>query len=65
MFPGEDGRPMLHMHISCGRESKAVTGCVRRGVKVWHVMEIILIELLDTEATRKRDPTTGFALLEP
>jgi predicted DNA-binding protein with PD1-like motif len=65
LFPADDGRPMLHMHISCGRKSKAVTGCVRRGVKVWHVMEIVLIELLDTKAYRKRDPATGFELLEP
>jgi len=65
LFPAEDGSPKLHMHISGGRESAAVTGCVRCGVKVWHVMEIILIELLNTTASRKMDPSTGFELLEP
>ena len=65
IFPDESGRPKLHMHVSCGRNSSTVTGCVRRGVKVWHIMEIILYELIDTSAARMPDATTGFELLEP
>jgi len=65
LFPDENGRPVLHMHMACGREEKTVTGCVRTGVKVWQIMEAILIELTNTEAVRKHDPYTGFALLRP
>jgi predicted DNA-binding protein with PD1-like motif len=65
LFPGEDGRPVLHMHLACGREDRAVTGCVRRGVKVWHIIEVVLLELTDTDAVRRLDATTGFELLEP
>ena len=66
IFPdAETGRPVLHMHIACGRNDKTVTGCVRSGVKVWHIMEIILIELTDTSACRTMDNATGFKLLEP
>jgi len=65
LFPDEDGNPMIHMHLAAGRGDKTVTGCVREGVKVWHVLEVILIELLDTDAARKLDPKTGFKLLEP
>jgi predicted DNA-binding protein with PD1-like motif len=65
IFPGSDGKPVLHMHIACGREASTITGCVRRGVKVWHVMEIILWELTGTEAKRVLDPNTGFELLQP
>jgi len=65
LFPGEDGRPMLHMHIACGRGSDTVTGCVRRGVKTWHVMELIVLELVGSTGTRKRDETLGFQLLQP
>jgi len=65
IFPGPDGKPILHMHIACGREGSTVTGCVRRGVKVWHVMEIILWELTGTDAKRVLDPNTGFELLQP
>lgn len=65
IFPDETGKPILHMHIACGRNADSVTGCVRKGVKVWHVMEIILTELTDTDTVRAIDPVTGFALLKP
>ena len=65
LFPDDEGNPVLHMHMACGREASTVTGCIRTGVKVWHVMEIILFELLDTTGVRNPDPTTGFKLLMP
>lgn len=65
IFPDEKGNPVVHMHIACGREDSTITGCVRDGVKVWHVMEVVLIELVESTAKRVRDPATGFELLEP
>lgn len=65
IFPDENGHPVLHMHITCGRSKKAVAGCVRRGVKIWQVAEVILFELLDTRAVRKFEAESGFALLNP
>jgi len=65
IFPDKKGKPILHMHIACGRKSSTVTGCVRRGVRTWHVLEIILFELTDTKAIRSLDPVTGFELLNP
>ncbi|RPI78970.1 MAG: DNA-binding protein [Desulfobacteraceae bacterium] len=65
LFPNVSGQPFLHMHLACGREGETITGCVRRGVKVWHVMEVILWELTDTSAQRLPDQTTGFDLLQP
>ncbi len=65
LFPDDNGNPILHMHIACGRQTDTITGCVRRGVKVWQVMEIILTELLNSSAVRKVDLETGFKLLEP
>lgn len=65
LFPDSAGKPTLHMHIACGRGDRTVTGCVRKGVRVWHVMEIVMQELLDTPARRAPDATTGFELLEP
>jgi len=46
-------------------EDGAVTGCVRKGVKVWQVMEVILHELTGSTGMRKTDEITGFALLVP
>ena len=63
IFPNGDGEPVLHMHVASGRRDKTVTGCVRAGVKVWHVLEIILIEIVDTGARRLKDTQTGFELL--
>jgi predicted DNA-binding protein with PD1-like motif len=65
LFPDEEGKPVLHMHVACGRESATVTGCVRTGVKIWHIGEVILFELTDTPAIRKVDPQLGFKLLCP
>lgn len=65
LFPDAEGKPVLHMHIACGREADTTTGCVRRGVKVWHVLEVILWELIDTPGRRLLDTPTGFDLLQP
>lgn len=65
LFPNEAGEPVLHMHMACGRGASSVTGCIRQGVKVWHVMEVILYELVDSTGLRKKDAVTGFDLLSP
>ena len=65
IFPDDKGNPKLHMHIACGRKEATMTGCVRRGVRVWHIMEVILFELTECEAKRILDQETGFTLLEP
>jgi predicted DNA-binding protein with PD1-like motif len=65
IFPDDEGNPVMHMHMSCGRKAETITGCIRRGVRVWHVMEIILFELLDTTGIRLMEPALGFKLLNP
>jgi predicted DNA-binding protein with PD1-like motif len=65
IFLDEQGIPKLHMHISTGRNESSITGCVRNGVRVWLIAEIIIFELTDSSATRKLDKATGFELLDP
>ena len=65
LFPDEDGVPMLHMHMACGRNTSTTTGCIRSGVKVWKIMEIVLFELTDVESKRVMDHDSGFKLLSP
>ncbi|HOC38491.1 MAG TPA: DNA-binding protein [Thermodesulfobacteriota bacterium] len=65
LFPDEEGKPLLHLHMACGREESAVTGCIRTGVRVWKIMEAVLIELVDTTGKRVFDLETGFKLLVP
>ena len=65
IFPNEEGQPVLHMHMAAGRSDETITGCIRMGVKVWQVLEVILWELTETTGRRVLDNTTGFELLEP
>lgn len=65
IFPDSEGKPLLHMHIACGRDKTVKAGCIRKGVKTWHILEVIMTELLDTDARRLPDPVIGFSLLQP
>ncbi len=65
LFPNEKGQMLLHMHLACGRNNNTITGCVRQGVKIWHVMEVVIHELRDSTGVRKLDNATGFELLVP
>lgn len=65
LFPDEEGNPVLHFHAAAGRQGATVTGCVRSGVKVWQIVEVVLIELLDSSALRLFEPELGFKLLRP
>jgi predicted DNA-binding protein with PD1-like motif len=63
--PDQKGKPVLHMHAAMGRSGNTVSGCLRPGVETWVVGEVILYEILEAKATRIRDKSTGFTLLEP
>ncbi|SPD72344.1 conserved hypothetical protein [uncultured Desulfobacterium sp.] len=65
LFPDEQGNPMIHMHTAAGRKTSTVTGCIRTGIKTWHILELVLIELMDTNAIRVFDGETGLKLLRP
>ena len=65
LFRDEAGTPLLHMHMACGRADTTITGCIREGVKVWHVMEVIIHELVGTTAKRVVEEPLGLKLLRP
>jgi len=65
IFPDEAGNPLLHLHMGCGRGERSVTGCIREGVRVWLVMEAVVMELVQTGAARVEDESTGLKLLQP
>jgi predicted DNA-binding protein with PD1-like motif len=65
LIPNEAGEPSLHMHGAAGREGRATVGCTRAGVEVWLIGEVVLLEILGTDAAKRRkDPETGFQLLQ-
>ncbi len=65
IFEDQNGSPLVHMHMACGRNERTVTGCIRDGVRVWHIQEIVVIEIEGAKAARILDEKLGFKLLEP
>ncbi|BCS86932.1 PPC domain-containing DNA-binding protein [Pseudodesulfovibrio sediminis] len=63
LFPNESGEPVLHMHAALGRDGKTHTGCIRPGLDVWLIGEVIIMEILNTDMLRKEDTRSGFELL--
>ena len=62
--PGEDGKPVLHIHAALGRSGQTITGCLRYGVTTWLVVEAIIYEITGTNACRRANQDSGFNLLE-
>ena len=63
LFPDESGRPVLHMHAALGRDGQTRTGCVRPGLDVWLVGEVIITEIVGTDMLRRKEAQSGLALL--
>jgi predicted DNA-binding protein with PD1-like motif len=64
IFADEEGKLKLHMHASFGRNESTITGCVRMGVDVWQIGEVVVLELTGASARRAKDKETGFEFLE-
>ena len=64
IFRNEEGKLKLHMHVAFGRKHETITGCVRMGVEVWQIGEVLMLELTDASAQRAVDEKTGFEFLE-
>jgi predicted DNA-binding protein with PD1-like motif len=63
IFCNSEGKPKLHMHGSFGRNDNAITGCMRAGVEIWSIGEVVMFEF-NSSAKREKEPKTGFALLK-
>jgi predicted DNA-binding protein with PD1-like motif len=63
LAPDKKGKPKLHIHASLGRAGKTTTGCLRPGVTTWLVGEVIIFEILGTDAVRLPDKKASFDLL--
>jgi len=61
--PNEQGKPVLHIHAALGRSGKTTTGCLRPGVNTWIVGEVVICEIVGTNAARVLDKDTSFELL--
>jgi predicted DNA-binding protein with PD1-like motif len=64
IFVNEEGKPKLHMHAAFGRNEETITGCVRMGVDVWQIGEVVILELGNAAVQRNKNKKTGFEFLE-
>lgn len=64
IFTNQEGVPKLHMHAAFGRDGEVKAGCTRAGVRIWHIGEAVVMELLNCPAQRRINPQSGFELLE-
>jgi predicted DNA-binding protein with PD1-like motif len=64
IFTDDKCKSKLHMHASFGRNDNTVTGCVRMGVDVWQIGEVVILELAGCSAKRVKNKETGFEFLE-
>ncbi|MFW5735643.1 MAG: PPC domain-containing DNA-binding protein [Oceanidesulfovibrio sp.] len=63
IFPDESGAPRLHMHTALGRGDSSMTGCVRQGVDIWKLAEVVMLEIKGADMVRAVDPAFGFEVL--
>lgn len=64
IFSNKEGKPKLHMHASFGRAETTITGCVRMGVDIWLIGEVVILELTGSSAKRAKDKDTSFEVLD-
>lgn len=57
-WDGEE--PRIHLHAALGHHGETMTACVRKGTRVYLVLEVLLIELLEIEASRPWFAQGGF-----
>ncbi len=60
----DDEGPKLHLHAAIGRGDQTFAGCPRGGATVFCVLEGIITEILDVNATREIDGDIPLKLLK-
>jgi predicted DNA-binding protein with PD1-like motif len=59
----DENEMVIHLHTSAGRGENSLTGCLREDSKVYLVVELIIFEILGSNAIRGLDEKTGLKLL--
>ncbi len=52
--------PKIHLHAALGHHGETITACVRKGTKVYLILEVLILELAGIEAGRPWYPEGGF-----
>lgn len=57
ILPGKEG-PAIHLHANAGREREAILGCLRDQATAYLIVEAVILEFVDIQATRAYDEKT-------
>lgn len=52
--------PRIHLHAALGHHGHTLTSCVRKGTKVYLILEVIIFEIAGIDATRPWFEEGGF-----
>ena len=52
--------PKIHLHAAMGHHGETLTACVRKGTKVYLILEVVIIEIEGIDATRPWFEDGGF-----
>ena len=63
--PDENGKPRAHIHGGLGRKDEVAVGCLRPGIRVWLMAEVIIQEIVGTESKRLLNRVNQLGYLEP
>jgi len=55
-----DNEPKIHLHAAMGHHGDTLTACVRKGTKVYLVLEVMIIEMAGFDAGRPWYEKGGF-----
>ena len=56
----DDNEPKIHLHAAMGHHGDTLTACVRKGTKVYLILEVVIFELEGINATRPWYEKGGF-----
>jgi predicted DNA-binding protein with PD1-like motif len=56
----EDDEPRIHLHAALGHHGQTTTACVRKGTRVYLILEVLLFELTGFDADRPWWEEGGF-----
>lgn len=56
----DENEPRVHLHAALGHHGDTLTACVRKGTRVYLILEVLILELDGIEATRPWFAAGGF-----
>ncbi|MGE5543872.1 MAG: PPC domain-containing DNA-binding protein [Bacillota bacterium] len=63
LFRNENQEPVMHLHAGLGRGDDCRIGCIREDAETYLVVEVIILEVLGSNAKRILDAVAGMNML--